>query len=466
MRYVGIFDGYVLQEVEKEQGDTWIYGVQQDLYKTAAFRAIMRARRACLTALGAQKCSGHATPHLSNATRFALKLGEHTWGFNWGYLDQRHYNNDDLAFAIENVGGFAKAQEGWVEQRAYVTHVVNALAEGAASGDAAAAWLHARTVKELAVLRQRQGADLTQWEEVSPSAPVSTPHFRSILWNTTAGGLASIVGKGGHDFAREKGGLAQYQYQTLNEDDFWVFMNATLKVHREVAFGKANLSANADVVSRFWTGKLAKVFRHTATSEDTDGVDSYLQLVEMAEVPHTQYGAPSRVWTRFDFWRNTSRIDVTLSWENKTRTRLPEAHWFTLQVVPPSQPAAGSGSGCDTWVVSKLNSSFCATDVDLFGATHAHAVSEEGGIRWTESGTVALRTLDAALVSLEFEDALPDPVNRTIDDGAAGRSAYVCLSNNFWTTNYPNWQPFTTGIGDEDAVFRFELELADGRDGR
>lgn len=47
------WDGYIeaimadgsaaaLPETQREEGDTWIYGVQQDLYKTAAFRGIMR----------------------------------------------------------------------------------------------------------------------------------------------------------------------------------------------------------------------------------------------------------------------------------------------------------------------------------------------------------------------------------------------------------------------------------------
>ena len=62
----------------KEEGDTWIYGVQQDLHKTAATRAIMRARRACTRELGYSVCGGNASTALSNSTRFALKLGEHT----------------------------------------------------------------------------------------------------------------------------------------------------------------------------------------------------------------------------------------------------------------------------------------------------------------------------------------------------------------------------------------------------
>eukprot|EP01052_Picozoa_sp_SAG31_P031212 SAG31_NODE_3284_length_4464_cov_5.447194_2_plen_464_part_00 len=66
-----------LPEKDKEEGDTWIYGVQQDLYKTAATRAILRARRDCTRALG-HVCLSNATSALRNSTRFALKLGEHT----------------------------------------------------------------------------------------------------------------------------------------------------------------------------------------------------------------------------------------------------------------------------------------------------------------------------------------------------------------------------------------------------
>jgi hypothetical protein len=48
----------------------------------------MRARRSCIRELGYEVCGGNATSALRNSTRFALKLGEHTWGFNWGYMDQ------------------------------------------------------------------------------------------------------------------------------------------------------------------------------------------------------------------------------------------------------------------------------------------------------------------------------------------------------------------------------------------
>ena len=51
------------------------------------------------------------------------------------------------------------------------------------------------------------------------------------------------------------------------------------------------------------------------------------------------------------------------------------------------------------------------------------------------SPSTALRTLDAAIVALEYKSALPEHVNRTVDEnGASSPAAYINLCNNFWTT--------------------------------
>lgn len=266
-------------------------GLQQDLFKTSAFRALMRARRECTAALGEAKCGGMATDALVNSTRFALKLGEHTYGFNWGYLDSRSYTNSDLADALATVGGFLKTQDGWMEQRRYVDYTITALQNGAAAGDEGCGWLLQRTRAEIAKLRPTiepnhvqpstpAGQDNTEsendgeWKEID-SADFSSeitdlPLWRSLAWNHTAGGVSKLVHRlSGHNFARASGtgSLTQYQYQTLTENDFWIFMNATLKVQKEVAFGKANLTANApNVVSGSWTGKLIRMFRNHKTT--------------------------------------------------------------------------------------------------------------------------------------------------------------------------------------------------------
>lgn len=108
--------------------------------------------------------------------------------------------------------------------------------------------------------------------------------------------------------------------------------------------------------------------------------------------------------------------------------------------VPDPTPAgdceAGEPCRCDSWTVSKLNASFCATDVDLFGSTHVHAVSDTGGVRISNGSTaLQLRSKDAAIISLEYKTAFPDPVHKILDVGTVAQSAYVNLQNNFWTTN-------------------------------
>ena len=172
-----------------------------------------------------------------------------------------------------------------------------------------------------------------------------------------------------------------------------------------------------------------------------------------------------------------------------------EAHWLDFEIAVPTTPATASpglpkspeGEVCDSWTVSKLGSTFCATDVDIFGSTHLHAVSDTGGVKISSGATaLQLRTFDAALVSLEYKSAFPSPVRQILDSGRLAQNAYVYvnLCNNFWTTvihsshlsvliyygnafintdlvqlfqNYPNWYPFMAG--DQDASFRFQLVL-------
>jgi len=163
------------------------------------------------------------------------------------------------------------------------------------------------------------------------------------------------------------------------------------------------------------------------------------------------YGAPARVWTLFEFSKTAAHLNLSVSTFNKTTTRLPEAQWVDFEVAVPAAAAPAAVAlrvpftlpappQCESWTVAKLGSTFCATDVSLFGSTHIHAVSDadrvHGSVSISAGETVfRLTTLDAALLSLEYKTAFPNPVCRDLDVGLKAENAYVCLSNNFWTTN-------------------------------
>jgi hypothetical protein len=86
---------------DREIGDTWIWGLQQDPVKTSLFRELMRTREACANA-GVATCDVDSDAG-RNFSRVLLKLGEHTWGFSWSYLnDHSAWTNADLDAALNS----------------------------------------------------------------------------------------------------------------------------------------------------------------------------------------------------------------------------------------------------------------------------------------------------------------------------------------------------------------------------
>ncbi|KAI8469213.1 MAG: hypothetical protein J3K34DRAFT_459474 [Monoraphidium minutum] len=163
-------------------------------------------------------------------------------------------------------------------------------------------------------------------------------------------------------------------------------------------------------------------------------------------------GAPAAMWLVLQSPPNSSALHVTVAWQNKTATRLPEATWVRFA------PGLGAADA-DSWRLHKINASISPQEIVLNGSHSIHAVSEEGAtVRSPAGGEVLrIRPHDAPLLALGDPRPFPNPSRRP--DMAQGVSA--CLHNNVWGTNYAEWVPFS----DEDLslAFRFTLEAWEER---
>lgn len=103
-------------------GDTWIYGIGSDPRKLAAFRALLRVRRALHW--------DSQEPWYRNMSRFLLKIPEHTWGVDikTTLRDEVSWSNAALQSQLHlSTLPFVATVRSWQRQREYVDWALDAL---------------------------------------------------------------------------------------------------------------------------------------------------------------------------------------------------------------------------------------------------------------------------------------------------------------------------------------------------
>lgn len=114
------------------------------------------------------------------------------------------------------------------------------------------------------------------------------------------------------------------------------------------------------------------------------------------------YGAPREIWMNLAFPHDRPAVEADVRLMEKTRTRLPEAHWLTVAVPPNSTDAVDQ-----QWMVDKLGEVVNACDVVSKGAQHLHLVGP-GGISLASS-TVSFKATDSALLAIGQRSPFPTP---------------------------------------------------------
>ena len=494
-----------LPVVKEELADSWVYGVPSDPQKVSRMRVMNRAWEQFAASKNVSMTDALAAdPVFRNATRFALKLGEHTWGkdVKSNLYDNYNWKNADFHRAkqagAKNASQYDILEASWWEQREWgITLAIDTLTD--ANHPLGKTVTHDFASLEPQIPSVGPG---TGWE-AGAAGDEYTCGDTQLAFDAT-GAISTMTTKGGRAWASASNTLLNLVYRSYSAADVASFFGQYCKSTASWVqhdYGKPGLPS--DVQGRLWNTTLTRLFvkRSAASvgaatrrqsgqpSDSSSSSSSSSSTCEFAiqasfEAGATaEYGAAGGVWTTVQVDASTGAMSVSVGMFNKTQTRLPEAMFITFNPQDSSSSSNDSDSDSDSssssdsdsgvegvggvgagddddhddagaasrgglqWAVNKLGSWITPDEIVNGGSKHLHGISEEG-IKVTSGDGKAVMHIavhDAAVASFGAQDAgkptaYPSPVNVTADTADYGSS--VVLWDNLWGTNYIMWWPF------------------------
>lgn len=461
-----------LPVITSEMGDSWLYGAGADPYKLAVFRETQRVVGEALagTLPGQTSPLPPSDPNLLALQRRILVGGpEHNGGCSIGaYLPScRGVNGDwDNAHFHANLASrsdYAFVQSSYDEKLNFTSQPLPPV------GPMDPSWPlflaeRSRRVTTLTPSIPDVNAPGSGWEVVAnPSAPTQCGRL-TISLNPQDGSVASLVDKAtGHDWAAGNGSsFLGFTYRTYTESDFNVF-NAEYTPACGVPcenFAKDGLRSAAPE-SREWLPTLVAAYQRGASPSPC----SLLLQLSLPSETMSKYGGMAGLWMQLDVDAAPEdpypSVNATLSWVNKTATRMAEASFLSFtpntQLSPTLAAARSGGRGSSNssmvgsprgWWMDVIGEPVDPLDVVPFGTRHLHAVGEGFGFWGGSTSPVVggsnssvtsfvVETLDAALVSPGDKEHLLFYDGNSLPDMGGGM--HVNLHNNLWGTTAPQW---------------------------
>lgn len=411
-----------LPVVTGEIGDTWIYGCASDPYKVARYRSVTRLRRKWVAE--GEFAVGDARDR--NLLRHLLLASEHTWGTDTKtYLDDAHYRPSDLASMLAQPG-YVVMETSWKEKRDDIDAGVASLPAPLAQS--------VRTDWENLQAPVRRTATMTKHD---PARRIETKHFLLSLDEET-GAIVQLRSRAtGLDWASSSRPLALFTYQTLSSDDYADFIKRYLTIKTDWGpkdFGKPGIETFG-AAAREWHPRILSCMMQSAADADRIVVEMAIND-DAAEATHN-VAWPRRITFELLCPHAEARIDLRVVTMGKRANRMPEAMWLTFNPV---------GVEPRSWEVEKVDQWLCADDVVRGGGRAMHAVNDGIRCRNRAGDKFVLRTLDAAVVAMGQRS----PLNFSKAQPAMDLGVHVCLFNNAWGTNYPQWSA-------GDWQYRFQI---------
>lgn len=481
-----------LPTVAGEVGDSWLYGAGGDPGRMAAYRETVRTvADAVAGRLGAAPPLDPDDPNL-DAFRRRIAAGgpEHNGGLSVGaYLPQSRGAGGNWSNALFHgllAGGdpaYAVMQAAYDEKRAFLRPLPPA-------APPSAAWerfLAARQARVddgvLAPAPPDVGPGSGFTPVGDPSAPLPCGGARlAVSFNASDGSLARLVDVAtGHDWAGgtaaagTRGGLLRYTYRTYDEADFTAWNTEYTPACGVPCpnFAKVGMDS-AGPASREWAPALTGLW--VRPGGGAPGAPACTAVAALALPPDAvaDYGAPAALWLQVDVDAGPAsappQLGATLTWVNKTASRLAEAHWLSWTLNAATAPAPAPPP---SYWVAVLNSTVDPLNVVPYGTRWLHATdplagtpggppgsfgasAPPGGAGWARG--YAVTSVDAMLVApgdrghlLVLDGDGPGP------EVGAGGGWHVNLANNLWGTSFAQWYGQQAGSG--GAAFRFAATL-------
>jgi len=440
-----------LPTIDREIGDTWLYGAPSDPQKLAMARLAGAAAAACV----ARGDCNASEPRFANFTAQLLKNGEHTWGLDTAVwlADWGNWTNDQLAaqLAARNPR-FMDMAASWAEQRAFgLEWPLEALGDHPLAGDLRAAW---------AGVRPPAAPPDPPGQGFAPLAPNATwrgARF-ALTFDAATGSLVSVAdGSTGQAWGGPLGGLL---YAAYTAADYATFLQDYYAgPPPEPAFYPLNFGKQGVGAANSSHLLLSPALRGLWVREDGAGGARFLVASDFGAEPAGRYGAAAAYWTAIDVPGAGAAINLTVSLYNKTATRLPEAHFLAFNAS--AAWGAGAAPCRGQWFVDKLGARVDPFGVQLRGGQHHHGVL--AGLAYTRAdpagaapnATLAVGSAHAGVAVFGVPTALPFP---TLQPPAPAAGAALLLTTNTYGSNYPQWIPWAAG--DENMQWAFTLTFS------
>jgi hypothetical protein len=376
-----------LPRYSSEWGDQWVRGMVNDPGRLATYRALVRARADCMASGG---CSLR-DPVMRNFTRFITKNSEHTQGVQGNGMQP---GSQECIWKSDGIPGTSCPANAWWKNDAFQAHH-SLTANGFPGADDS--WIEDRLFSQLAisavptahplmpfVRRELEALVPRPLAELAPVVPID-------LSSASADGR-TISCRGTILEFSSTGALDRLTFR--GSDQPWSRL-MDLRYLKFRPYDRQGVVCNESSCPNPIAGAYEPVllgFRTGAAELRGDQSCSVVLELGFNESLHREYGAPTSVTAEYSIDPVRNRLNVSLTWRNKTATRMQES----LMVF--HRPFARAGH---RWEMDKLGEWVSPANVTGGGNQYQHALWT--GVRYTTSDAAAaprgllLGTLDAGM---------------------------------------------------------------------